>query len=111
MNSLLGGKLRDLREERGLTQEQIAGKLGMSRQKYARIENGVSDITLEVLTKVAKIFGVSVSGITGILDKEPVVAYRRSDGGQGSIDTVYAMLDLFYANKHAYEKVHAGEFE
>lgn len=106
MNRLLGEQLRNLREAKKFSQEQVAEVLGMSRQKYARIESGVNDVTLEVLSKAARLFDVTVGDITKVLDKEVVVAYRRGEGEQETINTVYEMLDLFYANKHAYERVH-----
>lgn len=111
MNELLGKRIRDLREDRDLTQEQVAIELNISRQKYARIENGVNHITLEVLAKVASIFRVEVSDITKVLDKELTTAYRVGEGKKGSVDTVYEMLDLFYANKHVYDRMHYKDEE
>lgn len=45
MNKMLGNRIRVLRNARNLTQEQVAGQIGMSRQKYAGIENGVTKNT------------------------------------------------------------------
>lgn len=103
MNEKLGSRIKELRSARNLTQEQIADKIGISRQKYARIESGVNSITLDILSKVAEILGVSVGDITKVLDETPVVAYRVGDEN-GSSEKIFDMLDLFYANKHMYEK-------
>ena len=44
MNELLGGRIKALRSARNYTQEQMADQIGISRQKYARIENGTNSI-------------------------------------------------------------------
>ena len=51
MNRILGERIKSLRVSNNYTQEQVAEELGMSRQKYARIENGQNNINLDVLSK------------------------------------------------------------
>lgn len=104
MDRLLGGRIKALRTVKNYTQEQVAEQLGISRQKYARIESGLNSITLVLLTKLADIFDVTVGDITKVLDEEPVVAYRGSAEGASSKE-IFDMLDLFYANKHIYTKL------
>lgn len=104
MNELLGSRIRLLRSAKNFTQEQVADRLGMSRQKYARIENGMNSITFEVLAAVAGILDVTVGDITRVLDETPVVAYRAGSDNASS-EKIFDMLDLFYANKHLYEKL------
>ena len=106
MNTLLGGRIKALRTARNYTQEEMADQLGMSRQRYARIENGVNSITLEILVKIAKIMDVTVGDITKILEESPAVAYRAGTI-ENSSGEILKMLDLFYANKHMYTKLHA----
>ena len=104
MNKVLGNRIKALRSAKNLTQEQVADQIGVSRQKYARIENGVNSITLDILSKVAEVLGVTVGDITKVLDETPVVAYKAGGEG-GSSKKIFDMLDLFYANKHMYEKL------
>ena len=105
MNGTLGSRIKALRIGRNLTQEQVAEQIGVSRQKYARIENGAVNITLDILIKVAELFQIEVSDITKVLDKDATTAYRKGESQGASVNTVYEMLDLFYANKHAYERM------
>ena len=42
MNEMLGSRIKALRIAKNFTQEQVAEKIGISRQKYARIESGVN---------------------------------------------------------------------
>lgn len=104
MNELLGGRIKELRCAKNFTQEQLANKLGMSKQRYARIESGACNITLEILSQIAKIVDVSVGDITRVLDEAPIVAYRVGTENDSS-KKIYDMLDLFYANKHLHTKL------
>lgn len=99
MNELLGSRIKALRSAKKFTQEQVADQIGVSRQKYARIESGANSITLDILSKVAEVLGVTVGDITRVLDETPAVAYRAGEEGASS-KKIFDMLDLFYANKH-----------
>ena len=111
MNDLLGKKIKSLRSVRDLTQEQMAERLGISRQKYARIENGLNNVTLDILSRIADILDVTVSDITCVLDEEPRVVYRSSEGNDSSVTKIFDMLDLFYANKHMYMRLQSKSEE
>lgn len=104
MNKLLGERIKVLRNAKGFTQEEVSEQIGISRQKYARIENGVNSITLDILSKIADILGVTVGDITKVLDETPVVEYRAGSEGT-STEQIFEMIDLFYANKHMYERL------
>ncbi len=104
MNELLGKRIRALRDAKHLTQEQLAEKIGISRQKYARIEGGTNNITLEELLRIAEVLGVTVGDITRVLDETPVIAYRAGNENF-SAKKIFDMLDLFYANKHLYSRL------
>lgn len=108
MNELLGGRIKALRCAGNLTQEQIADQVGISRQRYARIESGTNNITLDILSKIAKILDVQVTDITKVLDETPVVAYRVGVENASS-EKIFGMLDLFYANKHLNAKLHHND--
>lgn len=57
--------LIDLRKQLGLTQKQVAEKLGITQPSYIRYEIGNSEPTLENLVKLADIFEVSVDYLLG----------------------------------------------
>lgn len=104
MNKILGGRIKELRIAKDMTQEQVADQIGVSRQKYARIESGVNSITLDVLSRVASVLGVTVRDITKVLDDTRAIEYRAGEES-GSSKRIFDMLNLFYANKHMYEKL------
>ena len=53
-------RIRNLREDSDLTQQQMADKLFINRRTYSSYENGVRGIPVEVLGSIADIFGTSV---------------------------------------------------
>lgn len=59
--------IRELREKNEWTQEQMAEKLGITRNGYAKIERGESMPNLERLNEIATLFGVEV---TELLDNK-----------------------------------------
>ena len=60
MKELFGQRLREQRIKHGLTQEQLAEKIGVSRQSVSKWEQGISDPSTSNLFALAKLFGVSV---------------------------------------------------
>ena len=56
-------RLRDLREDRDLTQKQLADHLNCSQVCYSRYELGQRDIPTDVLIKLADFYGVSIDYI------------------------------------------------
>lgn len=56
-------RLRDLREDKDLTQKQIADMLGMSQTGYSKYETGENDIPTQVLIKLADFYNTSVDYI------------------------------------------------
>lgn len=58
-------RLKKLRKEAGLTQVDVAEKLGISQPAYASWERGVKKPTQENLIKLSKILYVSVDYLLG----------------------------------------------
>lgn len=55
--------LVDARKAARYSQEEVAGKLGVSRPTYAKMEKDPGSITVEDAKKLATLFGVSVGDI------------------------------------------------
>ncbi len=53
-------RIRNLREDKDWTQQQIADMLFINRHTYAAYENGINSMTPETLSKIADIFETSV---------------------------------------------------
>ena len=61
-------RIRDLREDRDLSQSEIAKVIKTTQQQYSKIENGISDISGEKLILLAEFYNVSADYILGISD-------------------------------------------
>ncbi len=57
---MLGDRLRQLRKERGTTQEELADSANINRSYLSVIENGHSSPTVDVLERLAEALGVNV---------------------------------------------------
>ena len=56
-------KLKQIRQESDLTQEELADLLGLTRQAYSHKENGKRKFTLEEALIIADTFGLKVEEI------------------------------------------------
>lgn len=54
-SSILGQMIAQARNERSLSQEQLASSLGITQTAWSRIERGVTSITAEQLRRVANV--------------------------------------------------------
>jgi transcriptional regulator with XRE-family HTH domain len=61
-------RIRDLREDRDLTQKEIANMLGMSQTGYSKYETGENDIPTTILIKLARFYDVSIDYLLGETD-------------------------------------------
>ena len=59
-------RLKLLRTEEGLTQNEIAEKLGISQQTYSKYEKGTSNVDSVILTKICNLYGVTADYVLGI---------------------------------------------
>ena len=56
-------RLRVLRAERGWSQAELGGRLGVSRQAVNAIETGKYDPSLPLAFRLARLFGISIEDI------------------------------------------------
>ena len=63
-------RIRDLREDRDLTQKQMAEILGMSQTGYSKYETGENDIPTAVLIKLADFHQTTIDYLLGRTDKK-----------------------------------------
>jgi len=78
-----GERLHALRDAAGLSQQQVAEKLGMKHSAYAWWERHPVALRTEQLHRLAEVFGVSVEGLVGSDSK------RRGTGPVGKMRRIF----------------------
>ena len=112
MNVVLGERIKNLREAKGFTQEQLAEKMNCSRQKYARLEKGLIDISFASISTIAQILNVKVDEIISVkLEKVEELTFKRDDKHVQDDKFLFInnMLDTFYAHRKLYNSVRQNE--
>ena len=66
MDILLGKRLKELREENGLTQKEVAKKLNLHSVTYLHYEKDQREPPLKVLMEMAIFFDVSTDYLLGL---------------------------------------------
>lgn len=64
----LGARIKELRELKGISQQQLASDCNFEKSNMSRIEAGNTNPTYETLLKIGKALSVSVSELTNIED-------------------------------------------
>ena len=92
MNITIGNKIKQLRKEKNITQEQLAGALNISFQAISKWETNIATPEISMIPKLANYFKVSIDDlfdynlkelenkITAICDE--AYKYRESDPGK-----------------------------
>ena len=81
----MGKRIMTLRKNRGLTQEQLAEKVGVSSQAVSKWENDVSCPDISLLATLSDVLGVTTDELLGAKPIEPhVVVVDAKDRGKGS---------------------------
>ena len=62
-------RLRNLREDGDLSQQQVADYLGMKQPQYSRYERGLRDVPSDILIRLAGLYGTSVDYILGLTNE------------------------------------------
>ncbi len=80
--------IRTLREERGLSQQQLADELGTTQQTIGRWETGRVDPPIAALVRLAAFFETTVDDVLGVVTRNP----------PWSVDELTLALDFYLAN-------------
>ncbi|MCD7864320.1 MAG: helix-turn-helix transcriptional regulator [Lachnospiraceae bacterium] len=89
------GRLKDLRCNRGLTQERLADEIGTSQQTISRIEGKGDMIPVDLLVRLSKYYNVSVDYLLGLSDEKYNQASRdRISYYMEKYDVEFAKYDV-----------------
>ena len=60
-------RLRNIREDRDLTQREVAKIINKSQQGYSHIEEGRAELKIDDMIKLCKFYGVSADYFIGLI--------------------------------------------
>ncbi|MVM29307.1 helix-turn-helix domain-containing protein [Spirosoma sp. HMF4905] len=85
--------IKAIRTAKNLKQEEVAQKLGMAQSNYARMEKGLTQITVDRLEELAEVFEMSVTSI---------LSYEIGQQQPTTEDIAY-YIDLYKKNQKTIE--------
>lgn len=56
-------KIKELRKERKVTQDELAGAVGVTRQTIISLENGKYNASLQLAYRISRYFGMTIEDI------------------------------------------------
>lgn len=62
----LGNRIRDRRQEMGMSQEKVAEQAGISVNTVSRIEGGQSAMSIEIFIRIVQVLGVDANRLLGV---------------------------------------------
>src|SRR5512144_1874911 len=76
----VGGRLRQLREERNISMRSLATKSGLSANALSMIERGKASPSVSTLYKLAEALGISITSFFGSDTQRQQVVFLKADG-------------------------------
>jgi len=63
-------KIRDVREDHDLTQQQVAAYLMCDQSLYSKYERGERDVPLNIMVKLAQFYKTSIDYLVGLTENK-----------------------------------------
>ena len=80
----MGKRISSLRKQCGLTQDQLAARVGVTAQAVSKWENDISCPDISILAKLAETLGVTTDELLGVKPVDPRVVVVESDKKRSS---------------------------
>ena len=83
-------KLKSMREQTGLRQEQIADFLGVTQTYISKVENGERNLTVDQLENLVNLYGYSLSSFADMQNDAPPIqfAFRAQEVSQDDLKVI-----------------------
>ena len=91
----IGGRIRLYRKQSGLTQEQLAQKIDVTKSRVSNWEQGINRPDADIIGKICRALNVSPSNLLDVHlsddeltshEKEVITAYREKADVQNAVD-------------------------
>ncbi|MBQ2741262.1 MAG: helix-turn-helix transcriptional regulator [Oscillospiraceae bacterium] len=95
-----GNKIKALRSEQGITQQQLAKKLGLVRATVSAYEQGIKYPSIDVLIKLCSFFNVSSDYLLGLSDNKKLSVSELTDEQINILTSLILELEKYNKLKH-----------
>ena len=90
----LNQKLQELRKQKGMTQEELAARLFVSRTAISKWESGRGVPSIESLKQIAQFFSVTVDVLLSSNEVLMLAQARQKQTERGFRDLIFGLLDV-----------------
>ena len=108
---LIGSRIKSLRKENKMSQEELASKLGISRSYFSKIENGQRGLSIEIMQKLCKVFNMSMDEFLETIEEKDnylevetkkfskkVFKFRMINFAAIALTILFALLSMYFFN-------------
>ena len=88
----IGGRLRRLRKERGLTQAELARQIGIQQSDLSRMEKGEYRVSLDNLFKILSVFDLDLADFFG--DQQMTAEQERQPLSRQDMKVLHLLREL-----------------
>jgi len=64
LDAIIGARLKEIRKREGMSQKEVAERLGISFQQFQRYEHGTNRVSAASLHQIANLFGLPMDSFT-----------------------------------------------
>ena len=100
IKELLGKRIKEIRKERGLTQEEFAERINISQRTLSGIEVGKNFLTSQTFDKILEVFEIQPDEIFKVKSLRPIEELRKElvenikTMSEEKIRLAYSILDI-----------------
>jgi transcriptional regulator with XRE-family HTH domain len=89
----LGARVKQLRQARRLTQEQLAERAGLSYKFVGEVERGKGNPTLTTLGSLSEALGVALSDLLGVEAEKPMLSARQASLVRDALASIETLVE------------------
>lgn len=98
----IGTKIRSLRLGNNLTQEELAGRLDLTKGYISQLENNLTSPSLQTLFSILEVLGTDIHEFFGT-EEELTVVYKKDDFKNDKNEDLKHMMSWIIPNELKYE--------
>ena len=100
----MGKRIQELRKAAGLTQDQLAAKIGVSMAAVRNYENGLREPNSKAMVALERFFNVSGEYLRGNVDRDPIM--ENSAAIQGRLGDLILLFQSFKQDFEGASQIH-----